>query len=93
MFYVIFYLAYQRARMRIPTLEHIYQTMEKQQQILSKEKEKIERIKTKIGVRNSTPTKIKYSHSNVANLYERYIFLLLDHSKLICLFFRLFSEK
>lgn len=58
-----------RARMRIPTLENVYQTLEKQHQILMKEKEKINKLKVKAGVRDSSPNKIKYSYSNTDNLY------------------------
>lgn len=55
--------------MRIPTLENVYQTLEQQHQILMKEKAKINKIKAKIGVRESSPHKIKYSYSNTDNMY------------------------
>lgn len=60
-----------RARMHIPTLENVYQTLEKQHQILLKEKEKINNIKAKIGVRNNNalPSKVKYNYSKAENLY------------------------
>lgn len=54
--------------MRIPTLENVYQTLEKQHQILMKEKERINKLKVKVGGRDSSPTKIKYSYSNTDNL-------------------------
>lgn len=54
--------------MRIPTLENVYQTLEKQHQILMKEKEKINKLKLKAGLRDSSPNKIKYSYSNTDNL-------------------------
>lgn len=49
--------------MHIPSLENVYQTMEKQQQILISERMKINDIKNKIGLqeRGETPSKIKYS--------------------------------
>lgn len=50
-----------RARMRIPTFEHVYQTMEKQHEILLREKAKIDAIKAKVGVRSiDTPLKLRY---------------------------------
>lgn len=50
-----------RARMRIPTFENVYQTMEKQHEILLREKAKINSIKSKIGVRETdTPPKLRY---------------------------------
>lgn len=64
-----FYCHFSRARMRIPTLENVYQTLEQQHQILMKEKAKINKIKAKIGVRESSPHKIKYSYSNTDNMY------------------------
>lgn len=56
--------------MRIPNLENVYLTMEKQQQILMREKMHINEIKNKIGMheRGETPLKIKYSFSNPDNL-------------------------
>ncbi|XP_031628108.1 nuclear pore complex protein Nup214-like [Contarinia nasturtii] len=57
-----------KARMRIPTLENVYQTLEQQHQILMKEKAKISKIKSKIGGRDSSPSKIKYSYSKTDNL-------------------------
>lgn len=59
--------------MRIPTLENVYQTLEQQHQILMKEKAKINKIKNKIGVRDSSPSKIKYSYSNTDNMYDIYL--------------------
>lgn len=49
--------------MYIPTLENVYQTMERQQQILLREKLKINDIKNKVGIheRAETPSKLKYS--------------------------------
>lgn len=57
-----------RDRMRIPTLENVYQTLEKQHQILTKEKQKVNKIKAKLDVKDST-NKIKYSYSNTDNMY------------------------
>lgn len=57
--------------MRIPTLENVYQTLEKQHQILMKEKDKIMKLKSKVGVRDTSPTKIKYAYSNTDNLYVK----------------------
>lgn len=55
--------------MHIPTLENVFQTLEKQYQILLKEKEKIEEIKIKAGIRDTTtPAKVKYSYSNADNV-------------------------
>lgn len=54
--------------MRIPSLENVYQTLEKQQQILLKGKERINSIKAKIGGREASPSKIKYSYSNTDNM-------------------------
>lgn len=68
-----------RARMRIPTLENVYQTLEKQHQILMKEKDKINKLKSKVGVRDSSPTKIKYSYSNTDNLYVYLVYSLFIH--------------
>lgn len=55
--------------MRIPSLENVYQTLEKQHQILLREREKISKIKSKIGIREAAPAQIKYSYSNVGKLY------------------------
>lgn len=68
-FIFISFLFLFRARMRIPTLENVYQTLEKQHQILMKEKERINKLKIKAGLRDSSPNKIKYSYSNTDNLY------------------------
>lgn len=38
--------------MRVPTLENVYETLGKQHAILLKEKEKISRIKQKLGIGN-----------------------------------------
>lgn len=76
--YLAIYFDY-RARMRIPTLENVYQTLEKQHQILMKEKEKINKLKSKVGVRDSSPTKIKYSYSNTDNLYVYLVYSLFIH--------------
>lgn len=55
--------------MRVPSLEAVYQTLAKQYQILMKEKEKLNKIKAKAGIKDSAPSKIKYSYSKTENLY------------------------
>lgn len=57
--------------MHIPSLENVYQTMERQQQILMTEKLKINNIKSRIGMyeRGDTPSKIKYSFDKPEKLY------------------------
>lgn len=57
-----------RERMRIPSLENVYQTLGKQQQILSKTRENINEFKLKIGGRQASSNKIKYSYSNTDNM-------------------------
>lgn len=58
-----------KARMKIPTMEHVYQTIRKQQQILMREREQIKKIKGKIGTKAAAPEqKIVYSYSNSDNL-------------------------
>lgn len=54
--------------MRIPSLENVYQTLGKQQQILSKTRENINEFKLKIGGRQASSNKIKYSYSNTDNM-------------------------
>lgn len=41
---------FHRARMHVPTLENVYQTLHKQHAILLKEREKISKIKQKLGI-------------------------------------------
>lgn len=55
--------------MKIPTMENVYQTIRKQQQIMMREREKIKKIKEKIGGK-ATPAeqKIVYSYTNTENL-------------------------
>lgn len=65
--------------MRVPSLEAVYQTLAKQYQILMKEKEKINKIKAKVGMKDSTPAKIKYSYSKTDNLYVQYYNNLIDN--------------
>lgn len=50
-----------RARIYVPTLENVYETLRKQHSILIKEKEKIGKIKQKLGIDNigPNPTKLK----------------------------------
>lgn len=45
--------------MHIPTLENVYETLGKQHAILLKEKEKISRIKQKLGIGNADGPKQK----------------------------------
>lgn len=54
------------ARMHIPSLENVYQTMETQQQILMRQRQQINDIKARVGIfeRGETPSKVKYSFSN-----------------------------
>lgn len=59
-----------RDRMRVPSLEAVYQTLAKQYQILMKEKEKINKIKAKLGVKTDPAvSKIKYVYSKQDSLY------------------------
>lgn len=63
--------------MRIPTLENVYQTLEQQQQILLKEKAKINKLKAKIDGCDSSPGKIKYSYSNADNMYVLFFLIVM----------------
>lgn len=69
-----------RDRMRVPSLEAVYQTLAKQYQILMKEKENINKIKARIGMKDSAPAKIKYAYSK-DNLYVQY-HLILSNQKI-----------
>lgn len=56
-------ILFDRSRIRIPTLENVYQTMEKQQEILLREAAKINAIKAKIGIKDrntNEPLKPRY---------------------------------
>lgn len=58
-----------RARMKIPTMENVYQTIRKQQQIMMRERDKIKKIKEKLGGKATiTEKKIVYSYTSTDNL-------------------------
>lgn len=52
--------------MHIPSMENIYQTLEKQHDVLQREKLKIQKLKIKAGLRDcgNESAKIKYNFSN-----------------------------
>lgn len=61
--------------MHIPSLENVYQTLRKQHEIVLQEREKINKIKTKLGVGDSDQSK---SQRGVSKQEPLYVYLLKD---------------
>lgn len=55
--------------MHIPSLENVYQTLRKQHEILLQEREKINKIKAKLGVADSDQSKLQRGASKQEPLY------------------------
>lgn len=75
--------------MHVPTLENVYQTLHKQHAILLKEREKISKIKTKLGISEiDTPksrligiNKTEYVYHKSARLSKPYISMVTQFRK------------